>query len=71
MSLHEPFTEEELAPTLENFYKNGAAIIHNVLSRAECEQICSRVDQIFAEPYFTDSNNLNQDNTNQTRGDHQ
>ena len=24
MSLHEPFTEEELSPILEDFYKNGA-----------------------------------------------
>ncbi|MCE2432687.1 MAG: hypothetical protein J4F29_07145 [Candidatus Latescibacteria bacterium] len=26
MSLHEPFTEEELSPILEDFYKNGATI---------------------------------------------
>ena len=54
MSLHEPFTEEELVPILEDFYQNGATIIRNVLSREECEQICRRVDQIFAEPYFTE-----------------
>ena len=47
MSLHEPFTEEELAPILEDFYKNGATIIRNVLSREECEQICRRVAQHF------------------------
>ena len=58
MSLHKPFTEEELAPILEDFYKNGATIIRNVLSREECEQICRRVDQIFAEPYFTEMRNV-------------
>ena len=52
MPLHEPFREEELAPILEDFYQNGATIIRNVLSREECEQICRRVDQIFAEPLF-------------------
>ncbi len=54
MALHEPFTEEEFAPVLEDFYQNGATIIRNVLSREECEQICKRVDEIFAEPYFTE-----------------
>ena len=55
MPQHKPFTEEELAPILEDFYKNGATIIRNILSREECEQICSRVDQIFAEPYLSPS----------------
>ena len=58
MSLHEPFAEEELSPILEDFYKNGATIIRNVLSREECEQICRRVDQIFAEPYFAEMRNV-------------
>ena len=58
MSLHEPFSEEELSPILEDFYKNGATIIRNVLSREECEQICRRVDQIFAEPYFAEMRNV-------------
>ena len=58
MSLHKPFTEEELAPILEDFYKNGATIIRSVLSREECKQICRRVDQIFAEPYFTEMRNV-------------
>lgn len=58
MALHKPFTEEELTPILEDFYQNGATIIRNVLSREECEQICARVDQIFAEPYFTEMRNV-------------
>jgi hypothetical protein len=52
MALHEPFTEEELTPILDDFYSNGATIIRNVLLREECQRICKRVDQIFDEPYF-------------------
>ena len=58
MSLHEPFTEEELTPILDDFYKNGATIIRNVLLREECQKICKRVDQIFAEPYFAEMRNV-------------
>ncbi len=58
MARHAPFTEEEITPILEDFYKNGATIIRNVLSREECEQICSRVDQVFAEPYFAEMRNV-------------
>ena len=58
MALHEPFTEEELTPILDDFYKNGATIIRNVLLREECQKICKRVDQIFAEPYFAEMRNV-------------
>jgi hypothetical protein len=58
MALHEPFTEKELTPILEDFYKHGATIIPNVLSRVECEKICKCMDQIFAEPYFAEMRNV-------------
>ena len=58
MALYEPFTEEELTPILDDFYKNGATIIRNVLLREECQKICKRVDQIFAEPYFAEMRNV-------------
>jgi ectoine hydroxylase-related dioxygenase (phytanoyl-CoA dioxygenase family) len=58
MAQHEPCREEVLAPVLEDFYQNGATIIRNVLSGEECEQICKRVDAIFAEPYFAEMRNV-------------
>jgi ectoine hydroxylase-related dioxygenase (phytanoyl-CoA dioxygenase family) len=58
MSQHEPIPAEQLTPILEDFYHNGATVIRQVLSRQECEQICRRVDQIFAEPYFADMRNV-------------
>ena len=58
MSLHIPFTAEELAPILEDFYKNGATIIRSVLSSDECERMCRRVDEIFSEPYFAEMRNV-------------
>ena len=58
MALHEPFTEEELTPILDDFYSNGATIIRNVLLREECQRICTRVDQIFDEPYFAEMRNV-------------
>ena len=58
MALYEPFTEEELTPILDDFYKNGATVIRNVLLREECQKICKRVDQIFAEPYFAEMRNV-------------
>ena len=67
MALHEPFTEEELTPILDDFYKNGATIIRNVLLREECQKICKRVDQIFAEPYFAEMRNVK---VSQPRNDH-
>ena len=67
MALYEPFTEEELTPILDDFYKNGATIIRNVLLREECQKICKRVDQIFAEPYFAEMRNVK---VNQPRNEH-
>ena len=67
MALHEPFTEEELTPILDDFYKNGATVIRNVLLREECQKICKRVDQIFDEPYFAEMRNVK---VNQPRNDH-
>nr|MCS5608966.1 phytanoyl-CoA dioxygenase family protein [Candidatus Poribacteria bacterium] len=64
---HEPFTEEELTPILDDFYKNGATIIRNVLLREECQKICKRVDQIFDEPYFAEMRNVK---VSQPRNDH-
>ncbi len=61
MALLEPLTEEALIPVLEEFYQNGATIIRGVLSRAECEAICSRVDQVFAEPHFVNMRNVKLD----------
>ena len=58
MASYEPFTEETLAPILEDLYQNGATVIRSVLSREECEQICRRVDQVFAEPYFAEMRNV-------------
>ena len=67
MALYEPFTEEELTPILDDFYKNGATVIRNVLLREECQKICKRVDQIFDEPYFAEMRNVK---VNQPRNDH-
>ena len=65
MTLQTPFTEGELSPILEEFFKNGAAIIRNVLSANECEQMRERIDQIFNEPYFSKMRNvkITQDST--------
>ena len=58
MALHEPFTEEKLTPILDDFFSNGATVIRSVLSHGECQRICRRVDQIFAEPYFAEMRNV-------------
>lgn len=58
MALTKPLNEEELAPILDDFYRNGATIIRNVLSRDECETMIERLDQIYAEPYFADMRNV-------------
>ena len=58
MARHEPFTQEKLTPILDDFYRNGATVIRSVLSRGECQRICRRVDQIFAEPYFAEMRNV-------------
>ena len=58
MSLHQPFTEQELTPILEDFFLNGATIIRSVLSADQCEQMCRRIDQIFDEPYFAEMRNV-------------
>ena len=58
MSLQTPFTEGELSPILEDFFKNGATIIRNVLSTNECEQMRERIDQISNEPYFSKMRNV-------------
>ena len=58
MSLHQPFTEEELTPILEDFFLNGVTIIRNVLPADECERMCRRIDQVFDEPYFAEMRNV-------------
>ena len=58
MAIDKPLSGEALAPILASLYQNGATIIRNVLSREQCEQICSRVDEIFAEPHFAEMRNV-------------
>ena len=54
----EPLPLETLNSILADFYHNGVTIIRNVLPRAICEQLISRIDTIFAEPDFTKRRNL-------------
>ena len=53
-----PLPRDVLNVVLTDFYQNGATIIRNVLSREECERIVTRVDEIFAEPYFMQMRNV-------------
>ena len=53
-----PLPRDVLNIVLTDFYQNGATIIRNVLSREECERIVTRVDEIFAEPYFMQMRNV-------------
>ncbi|MDP6038335.1 MAG: phytanoyl-CoA dioxygenase family protein [Candidatus Latescibacteria bacterium] len=55
---HEPMPEEVLSPILNDFYKNGATIIRNVLSCDECKSICRRVDEIFDDPHYASTRNV-------------
>jgi len=58
MNLHQPFTQEELTPILEDFFLNGAATIRRVLSADQCEQMCRHINQVFDEPYFVEMRNV-------------
>ena len=53
-----PLPRDVLNVVLTDFYQNGATIIRNVLSREECDRIVTRVDEIFAEPYFMQMRNV-------------
>ncbi|RKU29961.1 hypothetical protein C6497_05150 [Candidatus Poribacteria bacterium] len=54
----EPLSQKELNPILDDFYQNGVTIIRNVLSHDECRRIVTRIDEIFAEPYFLQMRNV-------------
>tara|TARA_Y100000588_G_scaffold387742_1_gene486241 strand:- start:4495 stop:5316 length:822 start_codon:yes stop_codon:yes gene_type:complete len=53
-----PLNEDELTPILDDFYRNGATIVREILSRDECDRMIERLDQIYAEPYFADMRNV-------------
>ena len=54
----EPLPPDTLKVILEDFFQNGATIIRSVLSREECKRIVTRLDEIFAEPYFMQMRNV-------------
>lgn len=54
----EPLPSESLDPILDDFYRNGATVIRNILSQKECRRMVERIDEIFAEPYFAQMRNV-------------
>jgi len=54
----EPLASDAMKYVLEDFYENGAAIVRSVLSSEECGRIITRLDEIFAEPYFMQMRNV-------------